>query len=147
MIDLTLSQIARVVSGDLRLATGHTPETIVSGAVDTDSRLIEPGGIFVAKPGEETDGHLFVDAAVERGAVLALVERPVEASVSQIVVADVVTALADLAREVVAQVRARGDLRVVGITGSNGKTTTKNLLVPHPRGRRRDRRPARVVQQ
>ncbi len=128
MIDLTLSQIARVVSGDLRLATGHTPETIVSGAVDTDSRLIEPGGIFVAKPGEETDGHLFVDAAVERGAVLALVERPVEASVSQIVVADVVTALADLAREVVAQVRARGDLRVVGITGSNGKTTTKNLL-------------------
>lgn len=128
MIDLTLSQIARVVSGDLRLATGDTPETIVSGAVDTDSRLIEPGGIFVAKPGEETDGHLFVDAAVERGAVLALVERPVEASVSQIVVADVVTALADLAREVVAQVRARGDLRVVGITGSNGKTTTKNLL-------------------
>jgi len=128
MIDLTLSQLARVVSGELRLAAGDTLETIVSGAVDTDSRLIEPGGIFVAKPGEETDGHLFVDAAVQRGAALALVERPVEAAVSQIVVPDVVAALADLAREVVARVRAQGDLRVVGITGSNGKTTTKNLL-------------------
>lgn len=128
MIDLTLSQLARVVSGDLRLAEGDTADTVVSGTVDTDSRLIEPGGIFVAKPGESTDGHLFVGAAVERGAALALVERPVEAPVSQIVVPDVVTALAELAREVVARVRARGDLRVVGITGSNGKTTTKNLL-------------------
>jgi UDP-N-acetylmuramoyl-tripeptide--D-alanyl-D-alanine ligase len=128
MIDLTLSQLARVVSGDLRLAEGDTPETVVSGTVDTDSRLIEPGGIFVAKPGESTDGHLFVGAAVQRGAAVALVERPVEEPVSQIVVPDVVTALADLAREVVARVRAHGGLRVVGITGSNGKTTTKNLL-------------------
>jgi UDP-N-acetylmuramoyl-tripeptide--D-alanyl-D-alanine ligase len=128
MIDLTLSQLARVVSGELRLAEGDTDRTVVSGAVDTDSRLIERGGIFVAKPGESTDGHLFVGAALERGAALALVERPVEAPVSQIVVPDVVTALADLAREVVARVRAQGDLRVVGITGSNGKTTTKNLL-------------------
>ena len=128
MIDLTLSQLARVVSGELRLGAGDTPDSVVSGAVDTDSRLIERGGIFVAKPGEETDGHLFVDAAVERGAALALVERPVAASVSQIVVPDVVAALADLAREVVARVRSHGDLRVVGITGSNGKTTTKNLL-------------------
>jgi UDP-N-acetylmuramoyl-tripeptide--D-alanyl-D-alanine ligase len=128
MIDLTLSQLARVVSGDLRLAEGDTPETVVSGTVDTDSRLIEAGGIFVAKPGESTDGHLFVGAAVQRGAAVALVERPVEEPVSQIVVPDVVTALADLAREVVARVRAHGGLRVVGITGSNGKTTTKNLL-------------------
>ncbi|WP_345802312.1 UDP-N-acetylmuramoyl-tripeptide--D-alanyl-D-alanine ligase [Microbacterium sp. AZCO] len=128
MIDLTLTQLARAVSGELRLAGEDTPDTLVGGLVDTDSRLIEPGGIFVAKPGEETDGHLFVDAAVANGAALAIVERPVEADVTQIVVADVVTALADLAREVVARVRAGGDLRVVGITGSNGKTTTKNLL-------------------
>ncbi|MEU1973373.1 UDP-N-acetylmuramoyl-tripeptide--D-alanyl-D-alanine ligase [Microbacterium sp. NPDC019599] len=128
MIDLTLSQLAHAVSGELRLAEGDTADTVVSGVVDTDSRLMEPGGIFAAKPGEVTDGHLFVDAAVERGAVLALVERPVESAVTQIVVTDVVAALADLAREVVARVRAGGDLRVVGITGSNGKTTTKNLL-------------------
>ena len=128
MIELTLSQLALAVSGDLRLAPGDTPDTIVSGLVDTDSRLIAPGGIFVAKPGEVTDGHSFVDAAVANGASLALVERPVDAVVSQIVVPDVVAAIAELAREVVARVRAHGDLRVVGITGSNGKTTTKNLL-------------------
>lgn len=128
MIALTIAEIAHAISGDVRLAGADTPDTVVSGAVDTDSRLIEPGGVFVAKPGEDTDGHLFVGAAVEKGAVLAIVERPVEASVSQIVVPDVVAALAALAREVVKRVRSAGDLRVVGITGSNGKTTTKNLL-------------------
>ncbi|KRA23064.1 UDP-N-acetylmuramoylalanyl-D-glutamate--2,6-diaminopimelate ligase [Microbacterium sp. Root61] len=128
MIALTLSQIASAVRGDLRLAGDDTPDTVVSGTVDTDSRLIGPGDIFVAKPGETTDGHLFVDAVAQAGAVLAIVERPVEASVSQIVVADAVRALADLARDVVARVRANGALQVVGITGSNGKTTTKNLL-------------------
>ena len=128
MIALTIAQIAHAVAGEARPAGDDTLETAVSGAVDTDSRLIEPGGIFVAKPGEATDGHLFVDAAVERGAALAIVERPVEASVTQIVVPSAVTALADLAREVVARVKDAGSLRVVGITGSNGKTTTKNLL-------------------
>ncbi|MFJ6652686.1 UDP-N-acetylmuramoyl-tripeptide--D-alanyl-D-alanine ligase [Microbacterium sp. NPDC091313] len=128
MISLTLQQLSDAVHGDLRLAPGDTPDTIVSGAVDTDSRLIEPGGVFVAKPGEVTDGHEFVEAALARGAVLAIVERPVASALTQIVVADAVAALADLAREVVARVRAAGELRVVGITGSNGKTTTKNLL-------------------
>ncbi|MGX1702324.1 UDP-N-acetylmuramoyl-tripeptide--D-alanyl-D-alanine ligase [Microbacterium sp. NPDC055357] len=128
MIALTLARVVDAVRGDLRLAASDTVDTIVSGAVDTDSRLIAPGGIFVAKPGESTDGHRFVDAAVERGAVLAIVERPVAAAVTQIVVPDAVAALADLARVVVADVRSRGDLRVIGITGSNGKTTTKNML-------------------
>ncbi len=128
MIALTIAQLARAVRGEAVLAGGMTPDTIVSGGVDTDSRLIEPGGIFVAKPGEETDGHLFVDAAVARGASAAIVERVVDAAVTQIVVPDAVGALADLARHVVATVRAEGDLRIVGITGSNGKTTTKNLL-------------------
>ncbi|WP_194395653.1 UDP-N-acetylmuramoyl-tripeptide--D-alanyl-D-alanine ligase [Microbacterium atlanticum] len=128
MIPLTIAQIVHAVSGEPRLTAGDTPDTVISGGVDTDSRLIGPGGVFVAKPGEETDGHLFVEAAVQQGAALAIVERPVPAPVSQIVVADAVQALADLAREVVARVKQDGDLRVVGITGSNGKTTTKNLL-------------------
>lgn len=128
MIPFPLSQLSDVLGGALRLAGTDTPDTVVSGTVDTDSRLIEPGGVFVAKPGDATDGHLFVGAALERGAALAIVERPVDAPVTQIVVPDAVAALADLAREVVARVRAAGDLRVVGITGSNGKTTTKNLL-------------------
>ena len=128
MISSSLSHIAAVLGGRLVLRGDDTPDTVVDGDVDTDSRLIEPGGIFVAKPGETTDGHLFVPAAIERGAALALVERELDDPVTQIVVDDVVTALADLARDVVARVRATGGLRIVGITGSNGKTTTKNLL-------------------
>ena len=128
MIRMTLAEVARAVSGTLTVAEGDMTDTVVAGAVDTDSRNIGPGDIFVAKPGEVTDGHRFVDAAVAAGAALAIVEHPVEALVSQIVVADAVMALADLARAVVAGVRQEGRLRVVGITGSNGKTTTKNLL-------------------
>ncbi|QAY61594.1 UDP-N-acetylmuramoyl-tripeptide--D-alanyl-D-alanine ligase [Microbacterium protaetiae] len=128
MIALTLAQIAHAVGGQLHTTEPDTDQSVVSGVVDTDSRLIEPGGIFIAKPGETTDGHLFVGAAVENGAALAIVEHVVDVPVSQIVVTDVVRALADLAREVVARVRAAGRLKIVGITGSNGKTTTKNLL-------------------
>ncbi|WP_022878855.1 UDP-N-acetylmuramoyl-tripeptide--D-alanyl-D-alanine ligase [Microbacterium sp. B19] len=128
MISTTLSHIAAVLGGRLVLHGDDTPDTTVDGLVDTDSRLIEPGGIFVAKPGETTDGHLFVPAAIERGAALALVERELDEPVTQVVVPDVVEALGELARDVVARARAAGDLRIVGITGSNGKTTTKNLL-------------------
>ncbi|MBW1637611.1 UDP-N-acetylmuramoyl-tripeptide--D-alanyl-D-alanine ligase [Microbacterium resistens] len=128
MIALSLGEIAALVGGELHPAADATPETVVSGAVDTDSRQIVEGGIFVAKPGEVTDGHRFVGAARERGAVLALVERRVDEPISQIVVPDVVDAIAELARAVVARVRAAGDLRIVGVTGSNGKTTTKNFL-------------------
>jgi UDP-N-acetylmuramoyl-tripeptide--D-alanyl-D-alanine ligase len=132
MIALTIAQLAHALGGEAHLAAGDTLETVVSGAVDTDSRLIAPGGIFVAKPGEVTDGHNFVPAAVANGAAVAIVEHTVEtdaeAAVTQIVVADAIAALADLAGHVVARVREQGSLQVIGITGSNGKTTTKNLL-------------------
>ncbi|MCW2164214.1 UDP-N-acetylmuramoyl-tripeptide--D-alanyl-D-alanine ligase [Microbacterium hydrothermale] len=128
MISTSLSHIADVLGGRLVVRRDDTPDTTVEGLVDTDSRLIEPGGVFVAKPGETTDGHLFVGTAVERGAALAIVERELDDEVSQIVVPDVIEALAALARDNVARVRAAGALKVVGITGSNGKTTTKNML-------------------
>lgn len=128
MIALSLAEIAAIVGGDLRLAGTDTADTVVDGTVDTDSRTMAPGSIFVAKPGAETDGHRFVGSAVQAGAVLAVVEHTVDEPVTQIVVPDVVVALAELARAVVARVRARGTLKVVGITGSNGKTTTKNFL-------------------
>lgn len=128
MIALSLGEITALIEGALHLHGDDTADTIVSGDVDTDSRLIAPGGIFVAKPGEETDGHRFVGAAVANGASLALVEHTVDEAISQIVVDDVVAALAVLARAVVARVRAAGALRIVGVTGSNGKTTTKNFL-------------------
>lgn len=128
MIALSLHEIASAVAGTLHLHGEHTADTIIDGAADTDSREIRDGGIFFAKPGEVTDGHRFVDAAIANGAAVAIVERTVEQPITQIVVEDVVLALAALAREVVARVRAKGDLKIVGITGSNGKTTTKNLL-------------------
>ena len=125
MIDLTLAEIAHIVNGRL---IGGSPLTVVSGVTDTDSRLIATGDIFVAKPGEETDGHLFVPAAVSNGAALVIVDRELGVDVPQIVVDDTVVALGALAKEVVARVRSLGKLRVIGITGSNGKTTTKNLV-------------------
>lgn len=130
MIPLTIAQLAHAVGGEVILAAGDSRDSVVDGTVDTDSRLIGRGGLFVAKPGAETDGHLFVDAAIDQGAVAAIVEHvvPTRRAITQIVVPDAVQALADLARDVVARARAAGDLRVVGITGSNGKTTTKNLL-------------------
>ena len=129
MIRLTLSEIAERLSGSLHLQrTDATGETTVDGPVETDSREIVPGGVFVAKRGDDTDGHLFVGAAVERGAALAIVEQPVEDAVAQIVVPDAVLALGELARFVVERVRSAGNLTVIGIPGSNGKTTTKTLL-------------------
>ncbi|MDT0157537.1 UDP-N-acetylmuramoyl-tripeptide--D-alanyl-D-alanine ligase [Microbacterium sp. ARD32] len=128
MIALSLAEITEILHGELHLAGADTAETVVDGTVDTDSREMSEGSIFVAKPGETTDGHRFVGAAADAGAVLAIVEHPVDVAVSQIVVPDAVQALADLARAVVARVRDAGELRIVGITGSNGKTTTKNML-------------------
>ncbi len=128
MISLTLAEFSAAVGGTLRLAHGAHQDDEVCGAVQTDSRLATPGSIFIALPGQETDGHLFAAAATDNGAVLLLVDHPLKLPSSQIIVEDTLTALAALARFVVAAVRARGGLRVIGITGSNGKTTTKNML-------------------
>ncbi|QEO09969.1 UDP-N-acetylmuramoyl-tripeptide--D-alanyl-D-alanine ligase [Protaetiibacter larvae] len=128
MIPLRLDELARALGGRLVLPAGVAADTIVDGSVETDSRLVTPGSIFVALPGEVTDGHLFAAAAVEAGAALVIDREDLGLEVPQLVVADGLDALAALAREVVARVRAGGRLRVVGITGSNGKTTTKNLL-------------------
>ncbi|MDQ4212957.1 UDP-N-acetylmuramoyl-tripeptide--D-alanyl-D-alanine ligase [Microbacterium capsulatum] len=128
MIALTLGEIAGLVSGTLHAVGDHDPASVVDGVVDTDSRQMTAGGIFVAKPGEHTDGHRFVGAAIANGAVVAIVEHLVDEEITQIVVGDVIDAIAELARGVVARVRAGGDLRIVGVTGSNGKTTTKNFL-------------------
>lgn len=128
MIALSLAEIAEAVGGELRLSGTDTAETVVDGIVDTDSRTLGERSVFIAKPGAETDGHRFVGAARAAGATLAIVEHAVDEPVSQIVVDDAVVALGALAREVVRRVRAHGELRIVGITGSNGKTTTKNFL-------------------
>jgi len=122
MIELTAAQVAAATGG--RLAAD--PDVRVGGPVVVDSRRVAPGSLFVALPGEHVDGHDFAAGAVAAGATLVLAAR--ELDVPCVVVDDVQTALGELARHVLATLRERGDLRVVGITGSVGKTTTKDLL-------------------
>ncbi len=94
------------------------------GAVLTDTRTIEPGALFVALPGERFDGHDFVAEAAQRGAVAALVGRPVQAPIPQVIVADTLAGLSAFANAW----RRESAARVVGVTGSNGKTTVKEML-------------------
>ena len=128
MIRLTLQEVANAIDG--RLLNESFGDVVVTASVETDSRLVTQGSLFFAKPGEVTDGHLFVAGAGKSGAVGAVVEREVTeaAEVPQILVADVVLALGKLAKFVLEQLRRETDLQVIGITGSNGKTTTKNML-------------------
>jgi UDP-N-acetylmuramoyl-tripeptide--D-alanyl-D-alanine ligase len=128
VIALTLAELAQALGGTVLLPEGAADDLVVTGSVETDSRLVGPGSVFFALPGEETDGHLFAPAAVEAGAALVVAERAVEVAVPQLIVPDGVVALAAMARLVVGRVRSSGKLRIVAITGSNGKTTTKNLL-------------------
>ncbi|PNI08038.1 UDP-N-acetylmuramoyl-tripeptide--D-alanyl-D-alanine ligase [Arthrobacter sp. AFG7.2] len=132
MIAFTAAEIADITKGRLDAEPGITPLSVV-----TDSREATPGSLYVAKPGEYADGHDFVGAAFAGGATLALVERPTAAPDGSIypsvVVPDAVLAMGALAAETVRRIRAaRAEaddrLTVIGITGSAGKTTTKDLL-------------------
>jgi UDP-N-acetylmuramoyl-tripeptide--D-alanyl-D-alanine ligase len=132
MIAFTAAEIAEITNGRLAAEPGITP-----GSVVTDSREATAGSLYVAKPGETADGHDFVGAAFDRGAVLALVERNVAddggRNYPAVVVQDSVLAMGALAAESIRRIRARrkaegAPLTVIGITGSAGKTTTKDLL-------------------
>ncbi|MFD9892319.1 UDP-N-acetylmuramoyl-tripeptide--D-alanyl-D-alanine ligase [Amycolatopsis sp. NPDC059027] len=145
MIVLSLAEIAGVVGGRLHRAEGSAT---VTGSVEFDTRKVTPGGLFVALPGERVDGHDFAAKAAEAGAVAVLAAREVDAPA--IVVpplaegqanersvaltgdkdgsgAAVLAALGKLARFVVQRLAADG-LTVVGVTGSSGKTSTKDLI-------------------
>lgn len=90
----------------------------------TDSRKVRQGGLFAALPGEHVDGHDFAQSAVALGAYCLLLSRPLDLDVPQLVVDDVRAALGKIA----AFVRDRVDPVVIGITGSNGKTTVKEMV-------------------
>ncbi len=120
MIPLTLTELADAAGGELRDAPD--PAVRVTGEVEFDSRRIGPGGLFVALRGDRVDGHAHAGDAVAAGAVGVLATRPVGAPA--VLVPDVTAALGRLAAAVL---RRLPSVTVVGITGSSGKTSTKDL--------------------
>ncbi|HMR49231.1 MAG TPA: UDP-N-acetylmuramoyl-tripeptide--D-alanyl-D-alanine ligase [Arachnia sp.] len=107
---------------------GHDAEGIVVGPdVVIDNRAATPGAVFVAIPGERVDGHRFAAAAAEAGACAVLGTYVTDADVPHVLCADTVRGLSALARGLVREQRARGMLSL-GVTGSSGKTSTKDLL-------------------
>jgi len=121
VIPLTLAEVAAAVDGRL---VGADPDARVTGPVEFDSRKVEAGGLFVAFPGEKVDGHDYAAGAVEAGAVAVLGSREVP-GVPMVLVADARAAMGRLARAVVDRLP---QLTVIGLTGSSGKTTTKDLV-------------------
>ncbi|MBU0456228.1 MAG: UDP-N-acetylmuramoyl-tripeptide--D-alanyl-D-alanine ligase [Gammaproteobacteria bacterium] len=102
----------------------HITESGVIQGINIDSREIALGNLFVAIKGQRVDGHEYIEKAFEKGASAALVSRPVKASIPCFVVPDVVLALGKIAM----YWREQFDIPVIGLTGSNGKTTTKNMI-------------------
>ncbi|NMR20611.1 UDP-N-acetylmuramoyl-tripeptide--D-alanyl-D-alanine ligase [Cellulomonas fimi] len=135
MIALTAAEVLAATGGRLHPAD-LDPARVVHGPVVVDSRRVAPGSLFVALPGERSDGHDHAAAAVDAGASLVLAAREVQGPdgpVPSVVVPDVERALGDLARTVLLRLRTDDEpgatrLNVIGVTGSVGKTTTKDLL-------------------
>lgn len=146
MIPMTLADVARVTGGTL--SESADPDATVTSYVEFDSRKITPGGLFVALPGSNVDGHDFAESAIDRGAAGALVARDVgvpavilppveriEGDNSDLAIGDpdgtaraVVAGMAKLAAYVARTLVDKHGLRITGVTGSAGKTSTKDLI-------------------
>ncbi|WP_435198146.1 UDP-N-acetylmuramoyl-tripeptide--D-alanyl-D-alanine ligase [Janibacter sp. GS2] len=125
MIPMSLGAVADLTGGRLHGCSPQEAATILlDGPVVTDSREAAPGSLYIARVGEQADGHDFVPAAAKGGAVAALTTREVD-GLPAVVVEDEQAAFVALARHLV---DSRPDLGVIGITGSSGKTSTKDLL-------------------
>ncbi len=119
MTPRSVARFADLVGGALRGDPGAT----VTGAC-TDSRRVAPGDAFFAIRGENVDGHDYCTAALERAAACVVVERPLDLAGPQVVVSDAVAAMGAMARGLVREL----DLPILALTGSVGKTTTRELL-------------------
>ena len=126
MIELTAADVARATSGELHAAAA----VAVTAGVVTDSREVTPGCLFVAIAGEHVDGHDYAAGAVAAGAALVVLEHAVAGheDLPAVLVEDTTRALGALASEVLRRLREDGGPTVVAVTGSVGKTTTKDLL-------------------
>ena len=123
MIWVTVEEIARALGAEL---SGPGDNAAVVTALTVDSRMVVPGALFVALPGEHVDGHDYVAAALNAGAAAALTRHPVNDALCLVVV-DPLVALGRLSRYLIDRSSGHG-LCAIGITGSVGKTSTKDLL-------------------
>jgi UDP-N-acetylmuramoyl-tripeptide--D-alanyl-D-alanine ligase len=126
---MLLSRVLRAVGG----AAGGWIEGVAVRGISTDTRTIRPGDLFVALRGPTFDGHAFVAEAFAKGAAAALVDRIAPEAGPQVCVPDTLAALGTLAM----QFRMTHPARFVSVSGSNGKTTTKEMLAHILSGRRR----------
>ena len=116
--DFSLMQLAQITGGELR------GSDLSFSALSIDSRSINRGDLFVALRGPSFDGHAFIGAAQQGGAVALLVEQPVDSELPQVIVNDSHRALGELA----SAWRMQYQIPVIAVTGSNGKTTVKEML-------------------
>lgn len=134
MIAMTLAQVAAAIGVDAPTGLDPAAMSVPVRSVEFDTRRIRPGSLFVALHGERVDGHDFAAAAAAAGAVAVLGSASVEGPIPLLRVADrpgnagVLDALARLARASVTALTADHGLQVVGVTGSSGKTSTKDLI-------------------
>lgn len=127
MKSFSAGEVAAALKGSLY---GVSEDTMLTGGVVTDSREVSPGDIYVARRGEQTDGITFAPAAVEAGAALVIAEAVPAVDgehLPTLHVSDATAALGQLASFNVAALRESGELTVIAITGSAGKTTVKDL--------------------
>ncbi len=120
--EMTLAEVAQATGGELH---GDAARRI--RGVCTDSRVIEPGALFVALRGASHDGHVFAAAAIQRGAAAAVVGRGAGIPIDRVEVDDTLEALGTIARYHVSRIRRRRVIPSVAIGGAVGKTTTKEL--------------------
>src|SRR4051812_38651034 len=119
MIQMTLTEAA----GVLGCPTTDIVNCEFTG-ICIDSRLIEPGNLFIALPGSEMNGHDFIAEATQKGAACALVDHLVDVNIPQLKVSDTVQGLGKLT----AHWRNQFTIPFIAITGSNGKTTCKSMV-------------------
>jgi UDP-N-acetylmuramoyl-tripeptide--D-alanyl-D-alanine ligase len=121
VMPVDLADVVRITGASVE---GSPAADRITAPVEVDSRLVQSGGLFVALPGERVDGHAHAGAAVQAGAVAALTARPVE-GVPCLVVGDPLAALQALGRDLYPR---EPEPLTFGVTGSSGKTSTKDLL-------------------
>ncbi|MBV9576876.1 MAG: UDP-N-acetylmuramoyl-tripeptide--D-alanyl-D-alanine ligase [Gammaproteobacteria bacterium] len=118
MIQLSLPQIATI------LELSSPPSSASCHGISIDTRTLQPGNLFIAITGEHHDGHAFIEDARQKGAIAAIVSRQIDSPLTQLVVADTTAALGQIATAW----RHQFNIPIIAVTGSNGKTTLKNML-------------------